>query len=60
MKIIAKEEIGIVVDDVTDVIAYIHLGDKFDVYPTQNGLRFNFCNNEFSPYDFDNKFEIIK
>nr|DAX93773.1 MAG TPA: hypothetical protein [Caudoviricetes sp.] len=60
MKIIAQEEIGICVDDITGVISYIHRGDEFEIYPTEDGMKFVFCNNEFSPYDFMGKFEFIE
>ena len=33
MKIIAQEEIGICVDDITGVISYIHRGDEFEISP---------------------------
>lgn len=42
MKIIAQEEIGICVDDITGVISYIHRGDEFEIYPTEDGMKFVF------------------
>ena len=60
MKIVAREEINICRDNVTNTIAYIHRGDEFEIYPTEYGMKFVFCNNEFSPYDFMGKFEFIE
>lgn len=60
MKIVAKEEINICRDNVTNTIAYIHKGDEFEIYPTEDGMKFIFCNKEFSPYDFMGKFDLIE
>lgn len=56
MKIVAREEINIC----RNTIAYIHKGDEFEIYPTEDGMKFIFCNKEFSPYDFMGKFDLIE
>nr|DAH62656.1 MAG TPA: hypothetical protein [Caudoviricetes sp.] len=60
MKIVAREEINICMDDISNTTAYIHKGDEFEVYPTEDGMKFVFCNKQFSPYDFMGKFDLIE
>ena len=59
MKLRAKCEIGFPQDEITKEVAYIHTGEEVDVFPTDNGMKFNFLGKQHSPYDFLGKFEII-
>ena len=59
MKLRAKCEIGFLQDEITEVVAYIHTGEEVDVFPTDDGMKFEFLGNQYSVYDFPDKFELI-
>ena len=59
MKIKFTEEVTILVDDVYETKRYIHIGEEFEVYPTDDGMKFKVCDKELSPYDFSNSAIIV-
>ena len=59
MKLRAKCEIGFLQDEITEVVAYIHTWEEVDVFPTDDGMKFEFLGKQYSPYDFRGKFELI-
>lgn len=59
MKLKAKCEIGFMQDEVTEVVAYLHTGEEVDVFSTDEGMKFEFLGNQYSVYDFPDKFELI-
>ena len=59
MKLRAKCEIGFMKDEITEVIAYLHTGEEVDVFPTDEGMKFEFLGKQYSVYDFPDKFELI-
>ena len=59
MKLRAKCEIGFLQDEMTEEVVYIYTGEEVDVFPTDDGIKFEFLGKQYSPYDFLGKFEII-
>ena len=59
MKLRAKCEIGFPQDEITKEVVYIHTGEEVNVFPTDDGMKFEFLGKQYSPYDFLGKFEII-
>lgn len=59
MKLKAKCEIGFMQDEVTEVVAYLHTGEEVDVFPTDEGMKFEFLGKQYSVYNFPDKFELI-
>ena len=59
MKLRAKCEIGFLQDEVMGVITYLHTGEEVDVFPTDEGMKFEFLDNQYLVYDFLDKFELI-
>ena len=59
MKLNAKYEIGFLQDETTEVVAYLHTGEEVDVFPTDEGMKFEFLGKQYSVYDFQDKFELI-
>jgi len=59
MKIRAKEEIAILVDETYNLMGYIHKGQVLSVSPTDDGMKFEVFGLKLSPYDFAGKFELV-
>ena len=59
MKLKAKCEIGFMQDEVTEVVTYLHTGEEVNVFPTDEGMKFEFLGKQYSVYDFPDKFELI-
>lgn len=60
MKVRAKAEFPVLVDECFNVKAYIKVGEEFEVFPTKNGMRFEAFGKLISPYDVIGHFELIE